>query len=758
MKDQIFLSREIFKYLFEESPDAIAILNDKDIILQINEKFTELFGYTSEETVGKKINNLIVPEEKKDEGAEATKKVAAGEKLYIETVRKNKSGERINVSILGSPVKLKNKKIIVYGIYRDITKRIKAKKELKDNKEKYKTLFEYTGTATCIFDENKVITMCNDKFVELAKLSRKKIVNKMKWSDFVSDKDLERMKKYHYLRNKNEKNPPNEYEFEFIDGEENKKYIHLQVTKIKNSSKRIASLIDITDLKEVEDNLRKSEKKYRLLYNSIRDAILIADTDRIITDCNQAFTKLFGYKKEEVVGKKTFYVYANEGEFEELGEKINENYGEDSFLQIQHYRKKNGEIFPGETAVYYLKNEQGEVTGFVGLISDISDRLELQQQLAHSQKMESIGRLAGGVAHDMNNLLMPILGYTKMLKRDETIENEHKDILEEIIKASNRAKDLVSQLLAFSRKQTLNKKVINVNKVLKNFKNLLRKVVREDIKISYNLNKDVKKVKVDRRQIEQVIMNIVLNSQDAMTKGGKITIETDNIELDESYISSYQDFKKGEYVKILISDTGKGIEKQNIAKIFEPFYTTKGEEGTGLGLSTAYGIIKQHKGDIHAYSEIGEGASFSVYLPVTAEERKVYEEEYDTEKQIDITGTETILIAEDNEQTIELLSKFLVNNGYNVITAENGDMALKKVKKIDGKIDMLISDVIMPGINGNKLYSEIKKLYPNIKVIFMSGYPDDIINQYGLQDEEINFIHKPFGVKKLGKIIRKIFD
>jgi len=372
--------------------------------------------------------------------------------------------------------------------------------------------------------------------------------------------------------------------------------------------------------------------------------------------------------------------------------------------------------------------------------------------------MESIGRLAGGVAHDMNNLLMPILGYTKMLKRDETIENEHKDILEEIIKASNRAKDLVSQLLAFSRKQTLNKKVINVNKVLKNFKNLLRKVVREDIKISYNLNKDVKKVKVDRRQIEQVIMNIVLNSQDAMTKGGKITIETDNIELDESYISSYQDFKKGEYVKILISDTGKGIEKQNIAKIFEPFYTTKGEEGTGLGLSTAYGIIKQHKGDIHAYSELGEGASFSVYLPVTAEERKVYEEEYDTEKQIDITGTETILIAEDNEQTIELLSKFLVNNGYNVITAENGDIALKSVEKIEGEIDLLISDVIMPGINGNKLYSEIKKLYPNIKVIFMSGYPDDIINQYGLQDEEINFIHKPFGVKKLGKIIRKIFD
>lgn len=380
-------------------------------------------------------------------------------------------------------------------------------------------------------------------------------------------------------------------------------------------------------------------------------------------------------------------------------------------------------------------------------------QLQLEAQLHQSQKMQAIGRLAGGVAHDLNNLLTPILGYSELLKSDESFLAQKTKFLDEIHNSGLRARDLVRQLLAFSRKQTLEFKPLNLNNAIENFLRLLKRTIPEDIEIKVALAPDIQLIVADVGQIEQVIMNLAVNAADAMPQGGELTIETAVVDLDVTYAGTHLEVSPGSYVMLAISDTGCGIEESIRDNIFEPFFSTKGKLGTGLGLSTVFGIVKQHGGNIWVYSEIDKGSTFKIYLPAA---ENVQLEERDKERRItNLTGTETILLVEDDEPVRHLIYMLLEQQGYKVHLAKDSDEALNVLAVTSGAVDLLMTDVVLRGITGVELYEIAAEKYPELKVLYMSGYTDEVIAQRGGLSSEGHFIQKPFSTRDLAYKIRE---
>jgi signal transduction histidine kinase len=383
-----------------------------------------------------------------------------------------------------------------------------------------------------------------------------------------------------------------------------------------------------------------------------------------------------------------------------------------------------------------------------------AEKENLERQMHQAQKLESIGRIAGGVAHDLNNMLSPIIGYAELLMEELEDDPQQQDRLQQIEQAGHRARDLVGHLLAFSRKQTLAYTCLNLNQTLDRFEKLLRRTIREDIAIAIAPAPDIQTIKGDVGQIEQVIMNLCVNAQDAMPDGGKLTIETAMADLDGRYVADHPSAQEGRYIMLAVSDTGVGMDADTKSQIFEPFFSTKGEQGTGLGLATVYGIVKQHGGNIWVYSEPGGGTTFKVYLPVA---EGIPDEKIGREKPCrDLKGTETILLAEDNVQVRELAADILNRQGYHLMVAKNGSEALNMLESYDGPLDLLFTDVVMPGINGKELFTRLTEKFPNLRVLYMSGYTNDVIAHKGVLDEGIHFLQKPFTVHGLANKVREV--
>jgi PAS domain S-box-containing protein len=373
---------------------------------------------------------------------------------------------------------------------------------------------------------------------------------------------------------------------------------------------------------------------------------------------------------------------------------------------------------------------------------------KLEEQYRQAQKLESIGRLAGGVAHDLNNLLSPILGYGELLLEDLSPEDPRREGADQIVKAGHRAADLVRQLLAFSRKQTLEFKQIDLNNLLADFQKLLRRTIRENIAIDLQPRPFIPLIRGDIGQMEQVIMNLAVNAQDAMPEGGTLTIETSVQHITEAMAEDFESFKAGLHVCLSISDTGIGMSEETIAHIFEPFFTTKGlHEGTGLGLATVYGIIKQHNGNIQVKSVTGKGSTFQICLPCAEIDPQTIESL--TNQETIPGGNESILLVEDNHQMLQLTKTVLSRKGYRVLTATNGVEALSLASIYNGPIHLLLTDVIMPELNGYQLFQDLVKKRPQLKVIYMSGYTGDVVLPHGGNDNNVQFIQKPFSVNVL---------
>ncbi len=433
-------------------------------------------------------------------------------------------------------------------------------------------------------------------------------------------------------------------------------------------------------------------------------------------------------------------------------------------LEHRILRKDGALRWVSNTPVLH-RDEQGHLLSYDGLIRDITDRKQaeeerakLEDQLRQAQKMESIGRLGGGMAHDFNNLLSPIMGYAELLLADSPPDDHRRERLEQIRHAAERARDLTRQLMAFGRKQVLDIKRVSLKKVVSEFQKLLRHTLRENIQIRLNLPPTLGTVLADIGQIEQVLMNLAVNAQDAMPEGGILNLELADVILDEDYAAIHQGVLPGHYVQLTVSDTGCGMDSVTLSRIFEPFFTTKTrEEGTGLGLSMVYGIVKQHGGNIWVYSEEGKGTIFKIHLPrMKGKEdiasvpsgRTIYEPR----------GTETVLVVEDNEAVLELVCQILKRQGYRPIKAENARHCIEVAEAYKEPIDLLLTDVVLPGMNGSELFKRLSNTQTKLKVIYMSGYTNSIIAHHGILEEGINFIQKPFSVQLLAQKVREVLD
>ena len=414
---------------------------------------------------------------------------------------------------------------------------------------------------------------------------------------------------------------------------------------------------------------------------------------------------------------------------------------------------KDDELASTVDAINFMYSKA--IEAYRKLKCETSEKIKLEQQLLHIQKMESIGRLAAGIAHDFNNVLSVIIGYSDLLLANIPANDPIHEKIKRIHDSGSKAATLTRQLLAFGRKQVLKKKVISINTIIRNFLKILGKMVGEDIVIMTYLSEENCNVEADPGQIEQVIMNLLVNARDAMPNGGEIIIETAEVQLDRHYVNKYHEIKPGQYILMVISDTGEGMDEEVLSKIFDPFFTTKEHgKGTGLGLSTVYGIVKQHDGYIYAYSEKGKGTTFKIYLPVS----KKSTEERENKSTIKALpqGNETILIVDDNASIRQLIVEILKPLRYNCIQATSGKDAINLLRKYGGEVHLLLTDVVMPSMSGRELAEIIREERPEMKVIFMSGYTENIIAHHGVLEQGINYISKPITPVRLTQKIRSV--
>ena len=510
---------------------------------------------------------------------------------------------------------------------------------------------------------------------------------------------------------------------------------------------------DITSRKVMEENLRIQKAFLEQLIQSAPEAIVIVDLDYTVRQINLEFTRVFGYRPDEACGRNLGSLIVPEDKVEES--RALENFSDrasTSVLETTRVRKDGSRV---DVSVLVSPVIVGTGLDAVYCIyRDISDRKSIEEQLRQSQKMEAIGRLAGGVAHDLNNLLTVITGYSELQLASIAATNPLFSPAEQIRLAADRASTLTRQFLAFSRRQVLQPRAINLNDVVNSVENLLRRLIGENVAMISNPAPDLGTVRADPGQMEQVVMNLAINARDAMPRGGKLILETSNVELDDAYSRLHVGVSPGHYVLLSVSDTGHGMDGKTLAQVFEPFFTTKETgKGTGLGLSTVYGIVQQSNGHIWAYSEPGRGSSFRIYLPRIDE--AAHAVNGDPRSSENARGQETVLLVEDDPQVRELTRALLEGCGYSVLEAGEMLGAEKQCREHRGTIHLLLTDMIMPGTTGKDVARVVAQLRPGIRILYMSGYTDDVIDHHGGLGPETFFLQKPFTSASLAEKVRQ---
>src|SRR5579864_4681674 len=509
-------------------------------------------------------------------------------------------------------------------------------------------------------------------------------------------------------------------------------------------------------LREAQEGLRRSELNFRSLVTNAPYGICRCDATGQILDANPAFLRMLGYSSaSEIAGRHLGTTYSDAQQWFELSDCLR---SEAPFNGLTAEWKRKDETTTVVRVSGRSVSDDEEGTAFELFAEDVTERRALGQQLQQSQKMEAVGRLAGGIAHDFNNLLMVISGYSEFLLERLGSEPALRSPAQEIASAAERASSLTRQLLAFSRKQMLAPKMLDLNSVVTENVRMLKRMIGEDIDLVMIPAGQLGQVRADAGQIEQVIMNLAVNARDAMPSGGKLTIETSNITVDEEHARLHSPLVPGEYVKILISDTGQGMDPETQSKVFEPFFTTKGPKGTGLGLSTVYGIIKQSGGYIWVNSEMGKGTTFKIYLPRVAGVGEAPAHVARPRVQKVEPGTETILLVEDEANLRYLARQYLEKQGYRVIEAADGAVAMQIAVAHEAVIHLLLTDVIMPGMNGRELAQRISQIRPNVKVLYMSGYTENVIGHNGMLDAGVSLLQKPFTLRDLKGKVREVLD
>jgi PAS domain S-box-containing protein len=496
--------------------------------------------------------------------------------------------------------------------------------------------------------------------------------------------------------------------------------------------------------------------RYRALMEQANDAILILDLAGRILEANRESERLFGRARAQIVGRN-YDDFVVPDEREDSARRRGRLTTEGTPLRVtdRHIERAGGSVVTVDVSGSLVR--MGEESRVLAILRDVTERQHLEAQLLQSQKMESVGRLAGGVAHDFNNLLGVITGYGDLLMHEIGPDHPSHRRVVEIRKAADRAAALTRQLLAFSRKQVLQLRVLDLNAVVAGIEPMLRRLIGEHIELITVLGKGLGRVKADPGQVEQVIANLAVNARDAMPKGGKLIIETGNVELDEFYAATRREARPGPHVMLAVSDTGRGMDAETLGHMFEPFFTTKGlGQGTGLGLATVYGIVRQVGGQVMVYSEPGRGTSFKIYLPRLEE---------DSDQLLASApagpapgGTETVLLVEDETALRTLIHEILTRSGYRVLQASRPDEALALAAAHAGPIDLVLTDVILPNMSGRQVADALQSARPGTRVLFMSGYTDDAISHHGILDPGMHFLEKPFTTDSLLRKMREVLE
>ena len=733
--------------IVQSSDDAIIGKDLDGVITDWNHGAEKLYGYKAGEAIGQKID-IIVPPDRRSEISEILGSVANGTAVeHLETQRVTSGGAVLDVSITASPVLDAEGKLLgVSVIARDITMAKRTEDALRESEAKYRLLFEKNPMPMWIFDQQTLrFQSVNEAAVRHYGYSREEFL-RMTIADIRPQDELPKLLDIvpHRVRGLQDAGI---WRHRKKDGT----VIEVEVTTCELDVPSPDSLLvlahDVTERVTNQRRLWQSEERFSKIFRSSPLGITISteSTGRYI-DANPAFLKMIGYDHCDLIGKtaKELNIWYNPKERELLLGALT-NQESITPLQVQ-FKTRSGDVRLVEIASERIELEDQNC--ILAISHDVTEARRLEDQLRQAQKMEAIGRLAGGVAHDFNNMLGVIVGYSDLSRErvvDDKIIRNH---LAQIRRAAERAAALTRQLLAFSRQQHQVPRVLSLNDIVLNLKGMLSRMIGEDVSLVFRPTNPLGSVKVDLVHMEQVLMNLAVNARDAMPKGGELIIETQNILLDSPYLGPQGEINPGRYVLLTVSDTGCGMDSATLAQAFEPFFTTKEMgKGTGLGLSTVWGIVKQSNGYISAYSELGRGATFKIYLPsIDHPAESLIPAVIDA---IPPAGKETVLVVEDEDAMRELVVSLLERRGYRVLSASSGQIALDFAKAFEGEIALVITDVIMPGMTGPDLVSELKKQRGLLKVLYMSGYARSLVVDEGLIKPESLMLSKPFSSLEL---------
>jgi PAS domain S-box-containing protein len=651
---------------------------------------------------------------------------------------------------------------------RDITERKRAEKALRESEERYRTILEDIEDGYYETNLRGDLTFFNDSLCSMLGYSKDEMMG-MSNKQYTDEENRKKLfQAFNEVYRTGE--PAKGFDWQVIRKDGRKVFGEVSVSLVKDSEAHPTGFRgiarDITQRKQAEQALRTEKQTFQMLLGNAPFGMVMIDHNGDFKYINTKFMELFGYALHDVPNGKAWFrkaypdpayrhqvisTWMNDSKSLEPGEKVPRVFtvtchdGTEKIIRFMTVHLETGENLVSTEDITERKLAEEE-------------KALLQEQLRQSQKMESIGLLAGGIAHDFNNLLTVIKGYGQLSLLKLKGDNPLKRNLEEIQKGADRAANLTRQLLAFGRRQVMEMKVLNLNTLLLELKEMLRRVIGEDIELITRLSEDLGRVKTDPGQFEQVILNLAVNARDAMPAGGKLTIETANVEMDEAYARSHIGVKPGPYAMLAISDTGSGMTPEVKGRVFEPFFTTKEKgRGTGLGLSTVYGIIKQSQGNIWVYSEPGRGTTFKIYLPRVEEEVSFLHKRRESE--FPKPGNETILLVEDEPSLRNLAAQILREQGYHVLEASDGEEALRLTEDLpENKIHLVLTDVVMPQMGGKELAERIKALRPEVKVLFTSGYTGDTIAHHGILEPDIAFLQKPFSPVTLARKVREALD
>ena len=782
---------QYLEQLFQSLPDGLSIIGDGQCVQSVNDAFKRMFGYDDWELLGQPLDSLVVPPERLAEAHWMTECVERGECITLETQRRCKDGTLLDVSVSCAPLMVGGKKVASYAIYRDISEHKQAEAlssalyRVAEKTSSAHDLQQFFAAIHGIVDElmyarNFYIALQDPEtqllsfpyFVDeedAAPAPRKLGRGLTEYVLRTGEPLLASPEVFNQLVKRGEVDLIGAPSLDWM-GVPLKVGTHTFGALVVQSysknfrfrerdreiltfvSRQMASAIE---LKRNEQALRRSEARYRSLVQSAVYGIYRSTLESKFLDVNPALIVMLGYSSaEEVLALDPRQdVFVNEGEQARLIEEFRRA-GRMDGVEVR-WKRKDGSAITVRISGSAVSSEDEPADVLEAIVEDVTERRALEDQFRQAQKMEAVGRLAGGIAHDFNNLLMVICGYTEVMLEQLSADHPLQDKVRAVQQASDRATTLTRQLLAFSRKQLLELKIVDVNTIVKDMERLLRPLIGENVELTTSLAKTIGCARADAGQLEQVIMNLVVNAKDAMPSGGRIVIQTSNVTVDDSYRGEHTFIHPGDYVVISVSDTGLGMDKDTQSRIFEPFFTTKEKgKGTGLGLSTVYGIIKQSGGYIFVQSEIGRGTTFTIYLPSVEGPKESTGAAPDWRSAAG--GSETVLLVEDEESVRQLVRDTLEAKGYHVIEAENGHAGLAAAEAHSGKIDLVITDVVMPAMGGHELAKRLKEARPAIKVLYLSGYTEDAIVDQGSGENSKAFLQKPFTLQNLARKVREV--